>query len=139
MDQEIFKLLNDIRSTQIEDGRSLAKLEVNQEHLKEEVLEVKNSIKGIEKLDREQNDSLNEHMRRTEINENQMEILRTRLDEINKRMDKHDKTFIKEVKTVVEDVELKKRFKLTWSWIKDNIIWLISVIGSLVALGLITL
>ena len=73
--------------------------------VREEQTEIKLDIHDIQQMDAKQNMILDEHMKRTEIAEKRLDILEDRI----------------------------KRPIINWDWIKSNILWFITLIGSILA------
>jgi len=123
MQREIFSLLKELRNTQVTDGITIATLKANQEHQKEDLMEIKHRISSIEEIDKDQSSSLNEHMRRTEASESAIEILK---DQCNTTIEDY-KAMSEKVTVAVAKLETPTIGKI----FKDNIKWIVGIITTL--------
>lgn len=123
MQEQIFKLLTNIQETQTSDGKVIARLEANQDHMKEAVTKIEEKITSIEKIDHEQTNSLKEHMRRTKQNEEAIGVLHDTVE--NTIGNYHDL-----VLTVNENIKPKER-KPIGRLIKENIKFIVGIIVAL--------
>lgn len=75
MQEQIFKLLTGIQSDVSDQKADISAMKANQDHMKESIDKIDKKIGSIEETDRSQTKSLEEHMRRTKLNETAVKAL----------------------------------------------------------------